>query len=92
MRSVILWGINVILFSAIVIYGLSLDKKKDQNKSHTCIYEYCPYKGDKTFTHGCGSCLPGTDCYRLDSVHFVYPTWDYDKCDSLLFYKPFKTN
>lgn len=80
--SIFLLGL-LIVCSFIVIS----DKVNEGNqpKKHHCSYRFCPFKGDTVFTHGCGYCDPGSDCYALDSLHFVYPDKDYDCIDSLLF-------
>lgn len=74
----------------LIVIGLGiLDKERERKRAHdylrihACIYEYCPYKGDIEFTHGCGSCLKGSSCYILDSLHFRHPSWDYDRLDSI---------
>lgn len=53
--------------------------------THQCNYKLCPFKGETTFTHGCGNCDEGSDCWCLDSIHFANPSWNYDQCDSSLF-------
>lgn len=78
--------IGLFLFCLYNIFlGKKVQAKPIATTAHTCIYKLCPYKGDLTFNHGCGACEPGTDCYLLDSLHFVYPDKDYDYLDSLLF-------
>lgn len=52
---------------------------------HKCAYKHCPYKGLTVFSADICECEVGSDCYYLDSLHFVYPDNDYDTNDSLLF-------
>lgn len=66
--------------------------RKEFPKGHLCKWNACPYTGVTMFDrHEAVSeyteCDEGTDCYCIDWLHFEYPTYDYDKLDSLLFTK-----
>jgi hypothetical protein len=50
---------------------------------HLCPFIHCPMKDQLRFI-GCGDCKKGSDCYAHDMVHWEYPTWSYDQCDSLI--------
>lgn len=71
---------------ATVLIFLLLDITREQRSisGHYCTYKHCPFKGQNTFTQGCGECPPYSDCWKLDSIHFKYPALSYDGCDSLL--------
>lgn len=75
------------MFAACTFFIIISDKEntRTQPKKHHCSYRLCPFNNDTSFTHGCGLCDPGSDCYALDSLHFVYPDKDYEYLDSILF-------
>ena len=50
---------------------------------HVCPLVHCPFKFELSFTHGCGYCERGQDCFVLDSIHFVNPTYDYDQTETI---------
>ena len=51
---------------------------------HQCpLGDKCLMQNQQQF-NGCGECRPGTDCWKLDSVHYAQPQLDYDQCDSVL--------
>lgn len=56
-----------------------------QTTSHICKWDLCPFKGQESFTRGCGLCDQGTDCWALDSLHVVYPVLEYDELETVLF-------
>ena len=53
-------------------------------KAHECTFIGCPMVG-QTEPKGCGICEPGSDCYAIDMIHFDYPEWTYDQCETYLF-------
>jgi hypothetical protein len=54
------------------------------NKAHVCGYTLCSMKGQTSFK-GCGACERGSDCWVLDSAHFIHPSWTYDECETWVF-------
>lgn len=60
------------------------DLPGEQPIYHVCPFKLCPMQGCSEF-NGCGSCEKGSDCYRLDSVHWEHPTWEYDECEAAIF-------
>jgi len=50
---------------------------------HSCPFGMCPMTGEVYFSpqyDGCDNYI----CTQLDSIHWAYPTFDYDQCDSVL--------
>jgi len=73
--------VGMFVFSTVAI----LISPKPAIMKHKCSYKYCPFKGEIKLSGQDPNCTPGTDCYSLDSVHFLYPNENYDYLDSLLF-------
>lgn len=58
------------------------------NALHACKWPQCPYHGIRPCDYRkiveyVGS--EGTDAYYIDSLHLVYPTYEYEQLDSMLF-------
>lgn len=60
----------------------------NKQNPHTCPFNGCPFKEEITFTHGCGYCDQGSDCWALDSLHFEFPFASYDDLEDKLFKQP----
>jgi len=77
---------TLILISAFIFCTVSIIiSPKPAIMKHKCSYRHCPFKGEIKFSGQDPNCTPGTDCYSLDSLHFIYPNENYDYIDSLLF-------
>lgn len=79
---------TIILIIAVVIgctgcfiagYGAGRESVK-----HGCKYDLCPFKTQYAFVSGCGACEAGSDCWKLDSLHMVYPDAEYDEIEQLI--------
>jgi len=68
------------IFSTVAI----LVSPKPAIMKHKCSYKKCPFKGEIKFSGQHEDCTKGSDCYSLDSLHFIYPNENYDYLDSLL--------
>lgn len=74
--------IRLVLIGLVLWIGAS-------TKQHTCKWSKCPYKEIVRLEwDGCIIEYTGTErsteAYRADSIHLEYPTWEYDRIDSLL--------
>lgn len=57
---------------------------------HTCRWDKCPYKGvaasnSKDAIMWYTNAASGSDAFKVDSLHMVNPSLDYDQIDSTLF-------
>lgn len=53
---------------------------------HSCKWSLCPYKGITLSEYSIyAEYEPGSDAYKIDSLHLIYPSFDYDQLDSILF-------
>lgn len=75
MKTKILW---LLLLLAAMFCGC-------KSSGHACSYKLCPFKGQQSFENGCGNCLNGSECWLLDSGHFVFPSLNYDQLESKIF-------
>lgn len=75
-----------LLLVTIVLFALiSCSKNDSKQLGHTCNYPSCPFKTQTSWQQkGCGACEKASDCYTLDSLHFIYPTKSYEQLDSML--------
>lgn len=69
----------------LILVVITLASCSKVNTGHACRWKTCPFKGDVVFTSGCGYCEQGTDCWILDSLHFVSPSLEYDQLEYKLF-------
>lgn len=81
-RILFITGLIVLAFSSCTKY----------NTGHSCPFKLCPYKGLTRFegvieTGGTkvDQSLNGSDVYKIDSLHFIYPLYSYDELESILF-------
>lgn len=73
------------IFVSLIALG-SLASCSKEVGGHACPWPHCPYKGITIAQYpSVAECQPGSDCYILDSLHFVYPNKEYDYLDSLVF-------
>ncbi len=73
---------RLLLAGFILLILLKVLSCSKPDTGHSCRWKLCPYKGMTEYKHEHADCT--NDCIKLDSLHLINPSYEYDQLDSLL--------